>query len=121
MPEGRFRCKALCQCTAHQQIPRIGDQGDDCHLKIGGICHDQRKCGIFSCRGVVQQADKKPLKRRKARLARRNAQRKRYRKVAQRNGHAIPHSIAEHLAAELIRPSRLDELWLQKPLLRFHS
>ena len=25
MPEGRFRSKALCQCTAHQQIPRIGD------------------------------------------------------------------------------------------------
>ena len=112
MPEGRFRRKALCQCTAHQQIPRIGDQRNDRHLKIGGVCHDQRKCGIFSCGGIVQQADKKPLKRRKTRLARRDAQRKRYRKVAQCNGHAVPHSVAEHLAAELIRPSCLDELRL---------
>ena len=74
MKKRRFGRKALGQRTAHQKIPRVGDQGDDGHLQIGSLGGDQRKGRILPRRGVVQKAGPKALHRRQARIPGRNAQ-----------------------------------------------
>ena len=121
VPERRARCKPLSQRAAHEQIARIGDEGDHGHLKIAGTAHNKRKGSVFTGRCVVQQTGQKPLKRGKTRLAGCNAQRERDGKIAQCDGHAIPDALTEHLSAE--GPHRLllpDDVRIQKRIACFH-
>ena len=92
----------LGQRTAHQQIAGIGDEGDDGYLEIGRAAGNEGKGGVLARRSIVEQAGHEALQGCKARCPGRDAQRERHGEIPQRDRHAVPHPLAEHLAAESI-------------------
>ena len=93
----RDLAELLAERAAHQQIARIGDQRHHGDLQVGGLCGDHRIPGILARRRVIEQAGPKPLKGRKPRAPRGDAQRKRHRKIAQADGKSVAHSIAKRV------------------------
>ena len=74
MEERRAWGKFLGQSTAHQQVARVGNQGDDGNFQIGGTGGNQRKGCILTGRSIVEQACKKALNGGQPRIAGCNAQ-----------------------------------------------
>ncbi len=101
MESGHTGVQPLTHGTAHQQIPCVGDQGDDGHFQIGSTCGDQGESSIFSCRSIAQKACQKALEWSESCVFGGNPQGKRYGKIAQSNGDAVPHSVLQGLPAVL--------------------
>lgn len=56
MKERRRGREPLGQGAAHQEIPRIGNEGDDGDLPVGGPGRDQRKGCVLPRRSVIEDA-----------------------------------------------------------------
>ena len=55
----RVRRKALGKRTAHQKIPRIGDERNDSDLQIACVGGNQCKGGVFSGGSIVKKTGEK--------------------------------------------------------------
>lgn len=96
----RVRRKALGKRTAHQKIPRIGDECNDSDLQIACVGGNQCKGSVFSGGSIVEKTGEKALKRTKTCLTRCNAERKRDRKIAKPDRNAIADSVDQNLAGK---------------------
>ena len=67
VPEGCARRKALGQCAAHEQIARIDDQHHQRDNEETGVGCDDGDAAVFAGGGIVEQAEKKALRRAESR------------------------------------------------------